>query len=286
MRELSLSELKSAELAILRDVADFCDRNDIRYYLGGGTLLGAVRHKGFIPWDDDIDINMPRPDYQRFVQLYNGSNPHYFVKSVENDGSYIYTNARVYDNRTYLRNFLIRKPQPYEGVSIDIFPIDGLPDGEKNQRKVFREQEILIILANGSSMRYMFSHKYLDSADKGAKIKGIVRTLLKFGAISLFRFLPTEKLVRMINTNLERFPYETSEEIACLVACIHGADCERMKKSEYEPRRYFDFEGYKFQGPVGYDIYLKNLYGDYMNLPPESRRITHHDFSAYWKEKE
>lgn len=283
MRELTHEELKQAELDILKDVARFCEENHLRYYLGGGTLLGAVRHKGFIPWDDDIDISMPRPDYLQFIHTYNREGSRYFVKSIEIDDQYVYTNAKVYDGKTYLLDYLVRKPAPYSGVHIDIFPIDGLPKSRVRQRFLFLEQEMLLILARGSSMGYVSSHKYYDSAKKGGKIKGWLRTALKFGAITVFRFLPTSRLLRKINTNLEQFPYESSEEVACLVACIHGAACERLSKAEFEPRMFFDFEGIKLQGSAGYVTYLKQLYGNYMKLPPEANRIAHHNFSAFYR---
>lgn len=124
MKKIETEEMKKLELDMLIDVAKFCDENDIRYYLSGGTLLGAVRHKGFIPWDDDIDISMPRPDYLKFVSTYNGSSEFYQVQSIENNDKYWRTFAKVFDTRTYLKEDAIRMPKDGNGVFIDIFPID------------------------------------------------------------------------------------------------------------------------------------------------------------------
>ena len=111
MKKIETEEMKKLELDMLIDVAKFCDENDIRYYLSGGTLLGAVRHKGFIPWDDDIDISMPRPDYLKFVSTYNGSSEFYQVQSIENNDKYWRTFAKVFDTRTYLKEDAIRMPK-------------------------------------------------------------------------------------------------------------------------------------------------------------------------------
>ena len=94
MNEITMSEMKIIALDILKSVADFCDKNEIYYLLAYGTMLGAVRHKGFIPWDDDIDIMMPRKDYLKFINTYNGFNDRYIVRSIENDENYTYTMAK------------------------------------------------------------------------------------------------------------------------------------------------------------------------------------------------
>ncbi len=146
MRKITLDEMKSLELEMLKDVAAFCDKNHIRYYLSGGTLLGAVRHKGFIPWDDDIDIIMPRPDYMKFVSSYNGSHPLYYVKSIENDPRYWRTFAKVFDSRTFLKEDAIRIDKPGNAVFIDIFPMEGLPPSRMQQYILFKEQEFLNFL--------------------------------------------------------------------------------------------------------------------------------------------
>ena len=102
VKELTIEELKEVELNILKDVAKFCEEHDIKYFLCGGTLLGAIRHKGFIPWDDDIDIAMPREDYERFFKLYNGSNPRYHADSLENNPNWHMSFGRVGDTETVL----------------------------------------------------------------------------------------------------------------------------------------------------------------------------------------
>ena len=112
MRKISDEDMKALALTMLKDVAKFCDDHNIKYYLCGGTLLGAVRHKGFIPWDDDIDIMMPRPDYLRFLELYNGTNPRYVVKAIENDETYWRTFAKVFDTATHLEEPAIYLDKP------------------------------------------------------------------------------------------------------------------------------------------------------------------------------
>ena len=114
MKAICTDEMKHIQLDILKNVAKFCDENRIRYYLGFGTMLGAVRHKGFIPWDDDIDILMPRPDYLRFVKVFNKSNDRYEVKSIEIDEAYWNTFAKVFDLQTYMEEPRIKVPGVFD----------------------------------------------------------------------------------------------------------------------------------------------------------------------------
>ena len=147
MRAINSDELKSIQLDLLQKTADFCENNGLRYFLCGGTLIGAIRHKGYIPWDDDIDIAMPRPDYEKFVRIFNLTQNYYQVMSIETDPDYAYAFAKVYENRTVLKelhypgdafgvyidilydNRTVLKELHYKGsigVFIDIFPADGV----------------------------------------------------------------------------------------------------------------------------------------------------------------
>lgn len=128
MREIDCETLKKIELNILKDVAAFCEKEGLRYYLCGGTLLGCIRHQGFIPWDDDIDIIMPRPDYMKFVKLYNDRESIYKVNSLETDPNWYSAFAEVEDTRT-LKIYTGFNINNNHGVNIDIFPTDGSPDG-------------------------------------------------------------------------------------------------------------------------------------------------------------
>ena len=284
MRPLTVDEVKQIELNILKNVAEFCDRHKIRYYLSGGTLLGAVRHRGFIPWDDDIDISMPREDYFRFIHEYRDYNKNYEVKSIETNSDYWRTFAKVFDNRTCLKEDVIRIAKNGNAVFIDIFPIDGLPDSKLRQLVLFKEQEFLNFLYHGSAWNYTKSYRYRDSLSSFSELKGFLRTILKFVAITFLYPLPTKKLIQLINRNASKYAYKDCKYIGVIVDCAHGASCEKMVKERFEPRIQFEFEGEKFWGPKCYKEYLTRLYGNYNELPHVDKRVSHHDFEAYWKE--
>ena len=137
MQEIDFADIKQLALNILKDVAEFCDHHDIKYALAYGTMLGAVRHEGFIPWDDDIDIMMPREDYNRFIQLYNDSNSRYKVFSIETDNTYTYTMAKVFDQDTLMIDNTLWRNFDKAGVFVDIFPVDGLPESKSEQQALF-----------------------------------------------------------------------------------------------------------------------------------------------------
>lgn len=283
MKEILVEEQKQLALAILKSIADFCDKQGLRYYLAYGTMLGAVRHKGFIPWDDDIDIMMPREDYNKFLANYNGYNEFYRVCSIEKDDLYPYTMAKVFDQRTKLQDFTLWKQYPYAGVFVDIFPIDGLPLTAEEQNKLFNYQQFLNLLVHGSCMRYAFSHHYVDSKDSCTKIKALSRTILKFVAITLMHPLSTQKLVKKVNKEASKYPFETSTNVSVLIDCASGNKREILPREIFENPCSYHFEQYQFKGIANYDVYLTHLFHNYMEMPPVNRRLPHHNFKVYWR---
>lgn len=284
MKRISVVELKQLELLILKDVSDFCDSHDIRFYLAYGTMLGAIRHHGFIPWDDDIDIMMPRNDYERFISIYNKPNSRYVVRSIDNSDNYYYTMAKVYDKKTYLIDCTRVKQSTDSGVFIDIFPIDGIPNEIKKQNIIFKRQQLLNLLVHGSSMKYTVSRRYIDYTGKYRRFLSIIRTILKFGAITIMRPLPTRKFIKMINKNASIYDFENSDLVSVLVDCTQFNRKEKLLKEKILPRKKYFFEGYEFWGPEDYDYYLTNMYDDYMKMPPKENRKPHHYFEAYWSD--
>lgn len=283
MKEILFEEQKQIALAILKNIADFCENRGLRYYLAYGTMLGAIRHKGFIPWDDDIDIMMPRDDYNKFLDDYNGYNEIYSVYSIEKDDTYPYTMAKVFDQRTKLIDFTLWKQYPYAGVFVDIFPIDGLPSKINEQEKLFNHQQFLNLLIHGSCMKYTYSHHYVDSKDSYSKIKALIRTCLKFAAITLMHPLPTKKLVKKINLDASRYSFETSDNVSVLIDCASGNKREVLPREIFKNPRSYQFEQYQFNGISNYDFYLTHLFHNYMEMPPENRRLPHHNFKVYWR---
>jgi lipopolysaccharide cholinephosphotransferase len=141
MRKITdIKELREIQMGILDDVHRFCEEQGLRYSLSSGTLIGAVRHQGYIPWDDDIDIYMLRSDYERFLKSYHDQNGHYRVLNPKKEDHYYYTFAKVVDQRTKM---VEKETEGYEiGVYIDVFPVDYVPDDMKERERIFQLKKL------------------------------------------------------------------------------------------------------------------------------------------------
>lgn len=280
MKELSVNDMKSLELELLKNVATFCDDNNIRYYLCGGSLLGAVRHQGFIPWDDDMDIAMPRPDYERFLETYNHQNQRYEVNGIENNHSWHSTFARVEDKYTILYEGTLKKKYWKRHVFVDVFPLDGIPDDPKEENHFMNRQNILGIITNASAFRFHPSRHYSDSKESNVSLRNFFRTFFKYLAILMFSGVNTQKIIRMVNENAKKYKFGETKSVGITVS-VWNRHFEKSSSASFAERIKFKFEDSEFWGPKGYDEYLTKTYGDYMTPPPERNRVTHHSFKAF-----
>lgn len=263
---LNKEECKKILLDILCDIDAFCKKEGIRYFLWSGTLIGAIRHKGFIPWDDDIDIAMPRSDYERFVRIYNRGGKYECISPL-NRKNYPFFFARVHDNNT-----IIDQPENIFnecGLCVDIFPIDGMSD------KKIIQFIVLKLSALFNSARWTKNKQKKHIAVKSLKD-------LFIGVLPFFLSkLPFMAIHKLQNTSTQIFSYEKSPCRALLqFPLFHYGDIH--KASTLDQTVKTDFEGMFFDIPSGYDEILRDMYGDYMKLPPEDKRVSH-DYIVYRK---
>lgn len=261
MKEISNDELKEIQLQILKSVTDFCVENNIRYFLCGGTLLGAVRHQGYIPWDDDIDLMMPRPDYERFLSEFNIENlkiGHYkindqypwpFIK-ISKEGTFI---KRI--NGDFIKDV---------GVNIDVFPIDGFPNNSDNRLNHIRKL---------SRLRTIYWNQYKSWFNKNRNLKlGIEVFLSKI----YFLFRNEKQLSQTLDKIAKSIDYNKSKNVG--IALWGYGLREVNKKNVYNDTVKVTFENNLFDAPIKYDEYLTNVYGNYMEWPPIEKRVAHQGF--------
>lgn len=266
MNELSIEETKKLQFDILLSVHKYCVNNDIKYSLWAGTLLGAIRHKGYIPWDDDIDIAMPRPDFEKFMKGFKHNR--YYCRCMDDDLEFLFTFGKVCDSKTELiENKMFRTPI---GVNIDVFPLDGLPEDLSERKSFCRKVKFNQSLIEIKQMCYRKGRSLL---------KNIV---LLIGKIVLFPF--SYKTLNKHHIKLiKKFDYNSSSTICNLSWGI--GEKESVPKEIFESRILWPFEDGEFYIPQKYDEFLKRRYGDYMALPPESQRISHHNFRVFTNEE-
>lgn len=264
MREIGSKELKCIQLGILQNVADFCDKHEIRYFLADGTLLGAIRHNGYIPWDDDIDIAMPRPEYERFIRIFKDDNSRYQVVSVYSDKQYGIPLAKVHDTRTLLHETLYKKD--VYGVYIDVYPLDGIKNKYQIKTLVFLNKVLHAKKAN-------FTQRKLS--------KMIINF---FGKLLLLPF-STHALVSFIDKIAQKYKYGSTPYAGEICDGLVG-ERAMVNYELFEDTLPHEFEGRIYKIPIGYDKWLRSLYDDYMQLPPIEERKSLHLFKAWWKDSD
>ena len=280
MRELSFAELRGKQLEIFLEFVRFCDDNNLTYFLGGGSLLGAIRHKGFIPWDDDIDVNMPRSDYEKLLEIFSSTK--YEIKSVEKgDEKPLF--AIIVDKNTKLLTLDGEEWDMANGVFIDIFPIDNMSNDSSIRILTCIFKELIIYCHEGAILSYIPTKRYKDGTAGIFKWKERIRTLIKYIFISIFKMSSGRKWGMLANKIARIWENKATDWAGCMITMSHYNHglVEILPRKVFEATIEVEFEGYKVKAPIGYDDYLRSLYGDYMKLPPKEKRVSHHEFKAY-----
>ena len=260
-KEINVEELKQIQLNILKFADKFCKENNLKYYLAYGTLLGAVRHKGYIPWDDDIDIIMFREDYEKFVTTFNDAN--YKVFATEVNSKYPYPFAKVGDTRTYFEEEI--KDVIDTGVNIDIFPLDYLP--EEKVEKICKRRDFL---------QKLWMIKRLPRL----KRRGFLKNSLLAISQCLLAPISVHYIVKKMEDNAKKWNLKESSICGNIA---YGYDPDVYPSGDFKEQVELKFEDTSFPCPLDYDNVLKVMYGDYMKLPPVEKQVSHHHFIAYWK---
>ena len=268
MKSLSTEECKSIQVAILDEIDAFCRKNGLRYSLAYGTLIGAVRHKGFIPWDDDIDLFMPRPDYDRFLREFKS--PDNAVLDLSGNGACVETFVKVCRKNTVMVDRELGRS--LWGVNVDIFPIDGAPEEgleerfnqmEKKREWIFRLCPFYKVVGKGKAKWFL---KYCLKRLCYPSLSGCV------------------EVKRAIENELRAVSFGETP----LAGAYFGDDGIR----EFMPTEWFqeyttlEFEGKPYSVLTHRHDYLTRLFGDYMQLPPEEQQVTRHNYDSYLLENE
>ena len=272
MQEMTIEELLKLQIEILSKIDFFCRSNEIPYTVFGGTAIGAIRHKGYIPWDDDIDIAMTRPNYERFIHSFNGKVENLKVFAPELDWNYYAPYANVCDMRTILNEGANGHNGMELGVKVDVFPIDGVSsdiDEYHTEKELFAE---------------LWGKMYV----KRLKLSLMWKRNKKLALFYFIRKICLLKenyafLQRQVRTLITNHPYDEATFVD--LRCYPWPKDSRIMKEVFNEHEDVPFENIIVSIIKRYDEYLTRSYGDYMSFPPEEKRTPHHHFNAFWKDK-
>ena len=272
MQEMTLKDIQDMSLYIMKHIHDFCVSNNIKYSLGYGTMIGAVRHNGFIPWDDDLDIIMTRPEYNRFIELYQDSDEFRLLTPERNNS--LKTYARVCEIKRTKAVVELPWFEGDNGLWIDIFPIDGVD--EDSQKRAIDNKNLLKLNNN-----LFHSRACLIKLSPSNSLMLNIRVLAH---LVVHSYLNRNKLLDQIFAQMTKHKYEDSKYCGNrgFIGCIKK---ECMDKDIYEDVILHKFEDTEFYILKEFDRNLRNYYGDYMQLPPEEQRVPGHSDvqKFYWR---
>lgn len=268
-----LPKLHNCQLIIAREIKRICDKHNIRYFIIAGTLLGAVRHGGFIPWDDDMDVGMLREDYEKFLKVAKTElGEEFFLQTPETDKNYGLPFAKILLNGTVLVEATAGSSAK-KGVFVDVFPFDVAPeneaDRENHNKKTYLYKRLLLAKLN------------YNVCAKNDYVKRAIYFVLKI----MSAFYSHDKLVKKLESEITRYNNSKTEDIVN-IGGAYGYKKETIKADWVRDTVEIPFEDMTISAPVDYIKYLETFYGDYMTPPPEDKRYNRHsvtelDFGKY-----
>lgn len=295
MRLMTNKDIQDVSLEILKDIHEFCEEHNIYYMLCGGSLIGAIRHNGFIPWDDDIDIALPRPDYERFIKTYKSKNGYQlFSREIEGgDGVYIAFSRVCEMNKTFVDASLFPWSRFETGVWIDVMPLEGAYGDEEREKKRWKIAHTIRRKSSCFRLSFLSYKQLIELIDVWPKGKWGHFPLKYFLSLRVFYiyvkvfsykcFTDTSKYVDMLIDICKECDFNKSDYYTDISITHYGMK-EYNPKSYIESRILCKFENNYFYIPSGYDGWLRHIYGDYMIIPSKKDQIHKHEVNRYfWK---
>lgn len=270
MKEIQEEELKTLELDILKYIRQCFDQNGLRYYLAYGTLIGAVRHQGFIPWDDDVDIIMPRADYFQLMEYIRQDDSHYAFLSMHNVPDFPFPLAKVVDTRTKLVQHGVVGSHELLGAYVDIFILEHLPD-DPQQVQVYAKQ-----LKRKQNIWYLAQRKLV------LRKKSLVKDLLLAAASLPCKLIGARRAALGLDRLAAKYQHTPAENQAVLML-VNNVASGTLSTEEWNAVTDVPFEGEQFSAMENYGKFLTQIYGDYMQPPPSESQVSIHSFDVYWK---
>lgn len=274
-QEVDLKTVQQYTTGILCYIDKVCRENQITYYLAYGSLLGAIRHQGFIPWDDDIDILMPRPDFEKFLQLTSQSpDPRYRLYCVENEARWTAPLPKVVDTHTILHQTNHREKMDL-GLYVDVFVLEGVPAQPRTLAAWRKKLDLLQKLWGGCE----YEKRPLA---KGTFLKNSCKN-----AVSVFLdlLIGSRRASIALCKEAAKYPFADSDTVTTAQYHVYPWHKDSTTKQILGQGCDVTFEGHSFRAPQQWDAYLKNLYGDYMQLPPVEERAPHHTYHLEFTNK-
>lgn len=267
MDNTTLRKVQLTQLEIACEIKRICDENQIEYFIDGGTLLGAVRHKGFIPWDDDLDIGMSRNQYNKFVHIASKQlKDEFFLQTWDTDKGYGYTYAKVRKKNTIYLERVAQDSTANNGIFVDIFPYDNYPDNRLKRKLLCSQLTILKMILK------VKCHFYPWKETEHTNVKRwFIYLPIRFFACFSEKEIIKRKYLRLATS----YNKEKTTQVFPQVAERLGATV--MKREYLEQTISMKFENILFSAPKEYDAYLTELYGDYMTPPPLDKRKNIHN---------